>query len=64
MSEPNTELTHSWILATGMPREPGASFPLGSAWLDFLGKAIDCHIFDRFPGAKPAAIIFTSANAK
>ena len=46
MSEPKIEL----IPLTNSGDQRGASFPLGSVWLDFLGKAIDCHISTVAPG--------------
>jgi len=44
--EPDIEL----IPLTDSGDQRGASFPLGSAWLDFLGKAVDCHISTIKPG--------------
>jgi hypothetical protein len=28
----------------------GSSFPLGDTWLDFLGRAVDCHVMTIQPG--------------
>ncbi len=28
----------------------GSSFPLGSEWLNFLGRAVDCHVMTVKPG--------------
>jgi len=28
----------------------GSSFPLGSEWLNFLGRAVDCHVMTIKPG--------------
>ena len=46
MSIPNVEVTQ--LSNTGDQR--GSSFPLGSEWLTFLGRAVDCHVMTVKPG--------------
>jgi dTDP-4-dehydrorhamnose 3,5-epimerase-like enzyme len=46
MSEPKIEI----IPLTDSGDQRGASFPIGGEWVEFLGKAIDCHISTVAPG--------------
>ena len=46
MSHPTIELVQ--LADTGDAR--GSSFPLGCEWLNFLGRAVDCHVMTIQPG--------------
>jgi len=46
MSWPKVELIQ--LADTGDQR--GSSFPLGSEWVNFIGRAVDCHVMTVKPG--------------